>query len=52
MNFLNKKHIQSFANNTQNSSKGFAPVDESNYIPNSGSYISSKPQLSRGVQMK
>lgn len=51
MNFLNKKHVQSFANT--GNTKGYAPQeDSSSFSPYTGSYISNKTQINKGIQMK
>ena len=50
MNFLNKKHVQSFANTTN--PKILGQQDESSYSPYTGSYIANKTQLNKGIQLK
>lgn len=50
MNFLNKKHVQSFANT--GNAKGYAPQEESSFSPYTGSYISNKTQINKGIQLK
>lgn len=47
MNFLNKKHVQTFANTHNNfgqnsNSKGFISSDEHSYTNNTGTYIGNR----------